>query len=211
MIKYWAKMNIAHTEKLSLRMYKLCRQSLKNITWCQKIKEILYMCGFYEIWDNDILVNPEWIAASVKQKLRDLYLLEWRQLVNNSSKCYLYRVFKNDIILERYLLILNWNLRKHLCKLRTVNHKLPIETGRYKNVPRQDRHCTLCRESLLGDEFHIIFRCAKLRGLRNRYLPRFVCSNPNISVLKLEEVFQCSDSQIVNLALFAKHSLSLFS
>jgi hypothetical protein len=31
-----------------------------------------------------------------------------------------------------------------LCKFRTTNHKLPIETGRWNNIDRVNRICTKC-------------------------------------------------------------------
>ena len=209
MIKYWAKINTSYDNKLVLKMYRFCKFINEDINWCTKVKEILFMCGFYDIWNNDVPVNPDWISLSVNQKLKDLYLSEWRQTVDSSSKCYLYRIFKTEISFENYLL-LNWNLRKQLCKLRTVNHKLPVETGRYRNIPRNQRFCTLCNENILCDEFHIIFKCKKLVELRKKFLPHCILNQSNISVLRLKNVFQCSNKNLINLALFAKHSLKLF-
>ena len=37
------------------------------------------------------------------------------------------------------------------------NHKLPIELGRHRNLPRENRMCTKCDSSLGGDEFHVLF------------------------------------------------------
>jgi len=44
-----------------------------------------------------------------------------------------------------------------ICKLRTSNFKLPIETGRWSNVPIHERICTLCSENKIGYEFHYLF------------------------------------------------------
>ena len=30
------------------------------------------------------------------------------------------------------------------CRFRTGNHRLPIETGRWHRIERQNRHCNLC-------------------------------------------------------------------
>ena len=38
---------------------------------------------------------------------------------------------------------------------------MPIETGRWSSVQRQDRLCGSCGE--LGDEEHVLFRCALIR------------------------------------------------
>ena len=46
---------------------------------------------------------------------------------------------------------------KPIIKLRTSNHYLPIETGRWNNTERHERECTLCNDKDLGDEYHYIF------------------------------------------------------
>ena len=116
MIKYWMKLLTGKEEKLVNRMYHVYRLNNPESLWNQKIKEILYECGFYFIWDNNIQVNPDWIYRSVKQKLKDIYLSNWLQAVNLSSKCYLYRIYKTNISLEKYLIDLPSELRYYLIK-----------------------------------------------------------------------------------------------
>ena len=43
-----------------------------------------------------------------------------------------------------------------LIKLCCGNHKLPIEVGRYRNLPRI---CTKCDVFVVGDDFHFMFEC----------------------------------------------------
>ena len=38
-----------------------------------------------------------------------------------------------------------------------MNHSLSIEKGRYFNIERNQKICTLCDQGLLGDEFHCLF------------------------------------------------------
>ena len=47
---------------------------------------------------------------------------------------------------------------KILVSFRTRNHKLPIENGRWNNVPLRGMVCHLCEKDL-GDEFHYILSC----------------------------------------------------
>jgi hypothetical protein len=213
MVKFWMKIIVGENEKLNFKMLNTINYLNVTLPWNSKIKEILYNCGLYAIWDSSTPVNSLWLSKTVKQKLSDLYLTEWRQIVDTSNKCYLYRIYKIDIKLEDYLIKLSPDLRRYLCKFRTINHKLPIETGRYKNIPRNERHCTLCKESLICDEFHIIFQCKTLVNLRKKYLPFINTSvdNRNVSVLKLFEVLNNRNGdQLQNLALFAKNALSHF-
>jgi hypothetical protein len=41
-----------------------------------------------------------------------------------------------------------------LCRFRCGNHRLPIESGRWQNIPRQKRLCHLCDSREMGDEYH---------------------------------------------------------
>jgi hypothetical protein len=73
--------------------------------------------------------------------------------VQESSKLYLYSQLKSDIKLENYLLIENsFEKRQLLTKFRVSDHSLEIETGRYKNITRQQRLCSFCKE--IEDEYH---------------------------------------------------------
>jgi hypothetical protein len=48
---------------------------------------------------------------------------------------------KTNFGLEKYLtLINNFNYRKSICRFRVSAHRLYIETGRYKNIPRNERY-----------------------------------------------------------------------
>jgi hypothetical protein len=45
-----------------------------------------------------------------------------------------------------------------ITKFRCNNIKLPIETGRWSNTPREERICYLCNVGL-STEFHFLFEC----------------------------------------------------
>ena len=61
-----------------------------------------------------------------------------------------------------------------MTKLRASNLRIPIETGRWYYIPKDERVCTLCGQSI-GDEFHLLFCCCNeyLVNLRRIYLPRY--------------------------------------
>ena len=51
------------------------------------------------------------------------------------------------------------NNYKIIKKFRTGNAKLLIETGRWFNIPRENRICKLCACNKIGDEFHYLLKC----------------------------------------------------
>ena len=44
-------------------------------------------------------------------------------------------------------------------KIRTCNHRLPTETGRWSNTDRNLRICTMCDRKSIRDEYHYIKEC----------------------------------------------------
>jgi hypothetical protein len=62
---------------------------------------------------------------------------------------------------------MDWRRANTLCRFRTTSHKLPIETGRWQNIARENRKCLLCNSDVIGDEFHYIFSCSKFDDNRN--------------------------------------------
>ena len=57
-----------------------------------------------------------------------------------------------------------------VCRSRTCNHRLPIEIGRWQNVNRENRSCTLCQSSELGEEYNYLFECTEF----NHDIPMFI-------------------------------------
>ena len=51
-------------------------------------------------------------------------------------------------------------IARDIIKFRLGNHYLPIETGRWRSIPRQERLCTVC--GVLGDERHALYNCAMI-------------------------------------------------
>ena len=73
-----------------------------------------------------------------------------------------------------YLLILqNKKLRNAISKLCLSSHPLNIETGRHRNVIREDRKCTLCRLNDIEDEYHFTLICPIYNDLRKEYLQKY--------------------------------------
>jgi hypothetical protein len=104
--------------------------------------------------------------------------------LENSSKALNYRLYKQIFEFENYFNILENKDIFTFCKFRTTNTKLPIETGRWNNIARENRKCQLCQENQIGDEFHYIMRCSYFHDKREsciekRYLTR-------INVLKFK-------------------------
>jgi hypothetical protein len=90
------------------------------------------------------------LKSLIYSKLKQKYNVVWRSEIydrNNkqgSNKLRTYRLFKDNIFLEKYLIMLNEGERRVLTKFRASAHNLEIEKGRYIGVKTEDRICKLC-------------------------------------------------------------------
>ena len=64
-----------------------------------------------------------------------------------------YRLSKRQFETENHLYSLDDNFLYEFRRFRTLNHKLPIDSGRWKNVDRNMRICNLCDKNEIGDKF----------------------------------------------------------
>ena len=88
--------------------------------------------------------------------------------MKNSRKLCLYQTYKEDYQLENYLTVIkNAPQRRMFTKFRISNHKLEIEYGRYKNIPREERFCKSYNMNKVEDEYHFAFECQKYETQRN--------------------------------------------
>ena len=93
--------------------------------------------------------------------MSDLYIQEWNEKANVSSKGKQYLLFKENLNFEKYL------INSKIIKYMTGNHRLPVETGRCDNIPLNERKCKICTTDDIGDEYHYWFTCDFLRVTEN--------------------------------------------
>ena len=104
-----------------------------------------------------------------------------------------YRIFKEYFEFENYFRVLEDKDIYTLCKFRTTNHKLPIETGRWNNIDRVNRICTKCDNITIGDEYHYIMECEHFSNFRNRFIVTNLRERPNI--LKFKQIMSAYQKQ----------------
>jgi superfamily II helicase len=107
----------------------------------------------------------------LRKCLNQKYLSDWKDTSESlkDGKPTTYLFLKNNFKLEKYLtLVKKYGYRKSICKLRTSAHRLCfIETGRYTNIPRNERMCKNCTNQEIEDETHFLTRCPQFSGERD--------------------------------------------
>ena len=151
MALFWR--NLIYGDKLSSCMYKLLFSLMQNgvhtFKWLNFIESIFNDTGMGYVFANQ---DDSDYKLLLKQILQDQYIKKWHHDMQLSSRGKCYSTFKENLCFEKYLIKIPCNLKIWITKLRTYNLKIPIETGRWRNIP-VERICNMCNENI-GDEFH---------------------------------------------------------
>ena len=178
-IKYWLNLHSTKNENCILRTLNLYlrEEAVKNptiSTWSSKIKHLLKLSGFPDVWLFPESVNINKIIPLFQCRLRDLYIAEWKQGIELSSSLYIYKEIKQTFEISPYLFILNnKKLRNAIAKLRLSSNQLNIEIGRHRNIVRADRKCIICNLNDIEDEYHFTLICPIYNDLRKDYLQKY--------------------------------------
>ena len=187
-ILFWNSL-LFEDNKLSSIMYKIMlnlhSHHPSKFKWISNVKSILDEVGLSFIWRDQIPMDRKILKSLISRQLKDQFIQRWFSEMNNSSRGAFYSEFKTEFRLESYLLKLNTPERIYISKLRCSNLKIPVETGRWYGIPKNERICHFCRNGV-GDEYHILFICEnqEIKNIREKYLPQYYTVNPREYKLK---------------------------
>ena len=177
--------------------------------WLACIKSIFTKIGRPDIWQSQQNCHMKSVSFLVKKILTDQYMQGWHSKSSQSSRAVTYFSFKQDYVLERYFILLPRKAYLQIFKIRTNNHKLPVETGRWEDIEISERKCSLCNLNDIGDEYHYLFRCPYFEEERKLYLKPYFIRRPNM--LKLGELLSSRNVNILlKLSKFIQAILKLF-
>ena len=177
---YWSKILNAKDDKICKLLYdtalNLHNAGSVKFSWIEYIKSSLDSLGMSEYFTSQNVVSIPHFKSLVKSRISDQFLQNWNNTIMNSPKCLVYRLYKTQHLFEEYLDIIPLNLAYILCRFRIMNHKLPIEKGRFINIERNQRVCHLCNNGLLGDEYHYLMECSYFNNDRKNILTNSMLS-----------------------------------
>ncbi len=122
----------------------------------------------------------------------------------NKLECY--NLLDREFQLAQYLTqIKHPQKRQTLTKYGLSDHKLAIETGRYKRewLERAKRICVHCETGEVETETHFLINCPKYNEIREELFPKFKEKIPDLLTLqqdKIIQIFLGEDSSTVGLA-----------
>ena len=142
-------------------------------TWYTAIQRIMTFCQLDYLMHTTDTREIHSQLRKLRTKIEHIFVNRWlkhREVISESdTKLGIYLSVKDNFGLASYLKLSKFpQHRMAISKLRLSAHKLPIETGRYEQTPRQVRWCPLgCQQ--LGDELHYLYQCRHpfMLNLRN--------------------------------------------
>ena len=189
LIKYWLKVLEMPSNRLPKNVYLMTYELTEagRLTWASKVKNVLFLYGFGEVWISQELGNTNVFLALFSQRLTDSAHQNWNSEVNERSTLRMYKDFKTSMVTETYLESINsYNLKRalsnfrcgvYICKLK---YQLKLPRAREDSERLVCKHCSFNatnREYVL-DEYHMVILCPLFNDLREKYIPKWVQRNP---------------------------------
>ena len=120
------------------------------------------------------------------------------------------KYLKTISILKKYLINVSKFYHFKIIKYRTGNHRLPVETGRWDDIPLNEQKCKICTTDDIGGEYHYLFTCDFFKSDRKLYLKPYFYAKPNIR--KYRELFiSNNEATLIKLSKFVAIIMEKFS
>lgn len=210
-IKFWLTIVQREDSRITKSVYqhlKVLDESGK-VTWATRVKQLLYMFGFGNVWQQQGVGNCELFVDVFKRRISDVAMQQWHTELQENRKLNVLSQVKDCLDLEKYLSCIRiHHHRTALSRFRCSNHKLSIERLR-GTVDREYRFCKYCvnnGQNVIEDEYHFLAICPLYNVIRNTYLSNHL-QQTKISFNKL--MSSQNEYIIRKLASFIYHALQI--
>jgi hypothetical protein len=187
-------------ERINKRVFLYCDSKAGNRcqNWCFRLKTFYRNANLYDISDIDRAAHCYSKAAvnAVREVVLNKENVKWLQTVsrqtarrgNGQNKLRTYNKFKQVFEVEPYVIeVMSRGRRSALAKFRCGVAPIRLETGRYENLPVDQRLCPFC-ENCVEDECHVVLRCPMYADLREPLLLAACNIDPSLRERPLTEM-----------------------
>ncbi len=135
--------------------------------FCAQTKQVLCEIGLRDSYRDMKTVDID----SGREKITEREKIDWSEKVGEFSKLDLLAKIKFEFGTEKYLqLDLDRYDKCLLSQFRYGILPLEIETGRYRGLNREERHCMLCKSGSVEDQVHFAFECSVYNNMRTGFI-----------------------------------------
>ena len=194
MVNFWTKLKFDDTKKISSTMYHLLVKLTQdypeqfNFKWVDHVKDVIDKSDFSYVWNE-----------------------EWLDKIANNSQCDFYKMFKESLLFENYLIELDPSDRYVIAKFRTRTRHLPVTRNRFQEKSNTNILCPLCDHNAIGDEVHFLFKCPYFQSEQQKFIPKLIYEIQHQDVKEAVKVlFKSGIETLKDLAKFAKLIMAKF-
>ena len=195
-ITFWVNLLTGRQDKFSYKLYILClslfNRGLIIFKWMENIVKILNENGFSYIFKDQLHLDAKYLNDVFLPKIKTTIRAQSEQVlfekINNETQSFLY--YKDLITfhgIQKYLKKFPPDIWIPLVKIRTTNHKLPVEMQSWRIFfkAREERICNICDLREVGDELHYVARCPVFAEERQKYIPAILQDNSLQNFLRI--------------------------
>ena len=169
MSRLYHRMQNLDSDRMVVQVHQFCSNLKYRALWITKVKSVFNKVGYTGFDETDMGGKLYVKQFSDKLKLYDQETW-YQELFNdvgrsNGNKMRTYRLHKDRIHTEPFLHCVNKYERSVFSRLRTGTLPLAIETGRYNNLPLEERICEHCQIHI-EDEVHFAIDCPLYDDIR---------------------------------------------
>ena len=206
-LRLWGRLKDMDAGRLNRKVYcwaETNRTRTKN--WNDRLNKHLESINCAHFLDGSNH-NLKHVISTCEKLYFDVYKDKWENELNRErarrgnghNKLRTYRTFKQNFETEPYvkfIMPLSW--RSSLAKFRAGVAPLRLETGRYENLPVNQRTCFNCRECV-ESENHVLLHCPLYEDLQHEMFHEALQFYPQFNVLNDDEkiVILFSDVNLV--------------
>ena len=201
-ITFWVNLLTGRKDKFSYKLYLIClslfKRKLLIFRWLEYIVKILNDTGFSFIFENQLALDEKYLKniflTKIKTRIRDQAIQTLFATITEAE--FNFKLYPDLIAchgIQNYLKKMPPDIWIPIIKIRTSNHKLPIEFHSWKIVfkPRLERVCSICDTGELGNEIHFVMNCPVFEEERKIFIPSIIndkSENSFINLLKSEDI-----------------------
>ena len=202
-MKYWKKLLSLDENRIPKQAYEKVKRDLNNINgWGYKLKRMLDLGGFSNVWLDQGITNMNSFIKEFKLRLIDMNWQDWHAKLTEKDRFSTYRLFKEDHNREEYLnLITITKFRRAFTRTRLGI--IDINGNKKFRNPLADSKCPFCVNE--ETELHLILVCPSYDQLRTKYITKHWNQGNNPT---LKDLLACTQQEKVqDLAMFLLYAL----
>ena len=166
-------------------------------TWFSGIRRILKFCQLEYLYYTCDTKEIEFQLKNLEKKLKLIFINKWKdfrhEIQEKNNRLSNFMKDKEEFEISKYSKCVK--IGKHriaLSKLRLGSHGLPVETGIYEQIPKQERFCKIgC--NTVGDECHYLFQCNHpfIKDQRLNFMQHLFQIEPECGFMNDQEKLTC--------------------